>query len=76
MTAIRPLALAKQLAAIPFHFVQHQWKGIAASKPEKHTFGPHSRPIKNGSHLDSLRFALNDPLTADVVDQWLNTLGK
>jgi alpha-beta hydrolase superfamily lysophospholipase len=43
MTVIRPLALAKQLAAIPFHFVQHQWKGIAASKPEKHVFGPHSR---------------------------------
>lgn len=43
MTAIRPFALAKQLAAIPFHFVQHQWKGIAVSKPEKHSFGPHPR---------------------------------
>jgi acetyl esterase/lipase len=43
MTAIRPLALAKQLAAIPFHFVQHQRKGVAAFKPEKHAFGPHRR---------------------------------
>lgn len=43
MTAIRPLALAKQLAAIPFHFVQHQWKGVAVRKSEKHAYGPHPR---------------------------------
>jgi pimeloyl-ACP methyl ester carboxylesterase len=43
MTQIRPFALAKELAAIPFYFIQHQWKGIAASKPEKHAFGPHQR---------------------------------
>ncbi|MBC7776792.1 MAG: alpha/beta hydrolase [Phycisphaerae bacterium] len=43
MKTIRPFALAKQIAAIPFHFVQHQWKGIALSKPEKHWFGPHWR---------------------------------
>jgi len=43
MATIRPFALARQVAAIPFHFVRHQWKGIAASKPEKHSFGPHTR---------------------------------
>lgn len=43
MSSIRPLALAKQLAAVPFHFVRHQWKHAAISKPEKHQFGRHPR---------------------------------
>lgn len=43
MTKIRPLSLAKQLAAVPFHFLYHQWKGAAAIKPERHSFGPHRR---------------------------------
>ncbi len=43
MRTIRPFALAKQIAAIPFHFVQHQWKHDAISKPEKHRFGTHWR---------------------------------
>lgn len=43
MAGIRPFALAKQIAAVPFHFVQHQWKHEAVSKPEKHKFGAHSR---------------------------------
>lgn len=43
MASIRPLALAKQIAAVPFHFVHHQWKHEAVSKPEKHRFGAHSR---------------------------------
>ncbi len=42
-TRIRPIALAKQLTAIPLHFVKHQWKGMAVSSPEKHPFGPHWR---------------------------------
>ncbi len=43
MAVIRPFALAKQIAAVPFHFVHHQWKHEAVSKPEKHKFGTHSR---------------------------------
>ncbi|MDO8366888.1 MAG: alpha/beta hydrolase [Saprospiraceae bacterium] len=43
MASIRPLSLARQIAAVPFHFVQHQWKSAAVSKAEKHTFGPHPR---------------------------------
>ncbi len=43
MTAIRPLALAKQVAAVPFHFVRHQWKHETVSRPQKHAFGPHPR---------------------------------
>lgn len=43
MVAIRPIALARQVAAIPFHFVQHQWRGMAAYQPKKLAFGPHPR---------------------------------
>lgn len=43
MTNIRPLALAKQIAAVPFHFARHQWAHRKVSKPEKHSFGTHPR---------------------------------
>lgn len=43
MTKIRHWALAKQVAAIPFHFLRHQWKHDALSKPEKYSFGRHWR---------------------------------
>lgn len=43
MPSIRPFALAKQLAAIPFHFCWHQWKGMAVPRPQTIAFGPHAR---------------------------------
>lgn len=43
MEKMRPLALAKQVMAIPYHFVRHQWAHYPVSKPEKYSFGPHPR---------------------------------
>lgn len=44
MPKFRPFSLLKQVAAVPFHFLQHQWKGTTArTLPEKHTFGKHRR---------------------------------
>jgi len=43
MARIQVFSLAKQIAAVPFHFVRHQWSRKAISKAEKHAFGPHPR---------------------------------
>lgn len=43
MEKMRPLALAKQVMAIPYHFVRHQWAHAPVARPEKHFFGPHPR---------------------------------
>jgi acetyl esterase/lipase len=43
MAEIRPFDLLKQVAAVPFHFVRHQWKYKAISKPERFYFGRHPR---------------------------------
>lgn len=40
---LRPLALAKQLAAIPFHFLGHQWRREGLGETQRHTFGKHPR---------------------------------
>lgn len=40
---IRPFALAKQLSAVPFHFLRHQWRKKSVGVVEKHQFGPHPR---------------------------------
>ena len=43
MGTLRPFALLKQVAAVPYHFVRHQWQHKAVCKAERHSFGPHPR---------------------------------